>query len=62
MEKKTYSATHNRYNAKAYDRISLMVKKGEREVLQAHAAERGESVNGFINRAIRAQIERDNMK
>ena len=62
MEKKTYSATHNRYNAKTYDRISLMVKKGEREVLQAHAAERGESVNGFINRAIKEAMERDNMK
>jgi uncharacterized protein (DUF1778 family) len=62
MEKKTYSATHNRYNAKAYDRISLMVKKGEKETIQAHAAERGESVNGFINRAIKEAIERDKSK
>lgn len=32
----------------------------EYEVIKAHAAARGESVNGFINRAITNQIERDN--
>ena len=53
-------AANNRYSAKAYDRISLMVHKGEREQIQAHAAERGESVNGFINRAIKEAMERDN--
>ena len=52
-------AANRRYTEKAYDRISLLVKKGEREILQAHAAERGESVNGFINRAIKEAMERD---
>lgn len=50
----------NRFIAKAYDRINLTVPKGEKEEIQAHAAARGESVNGFINRAIANQIERDN--
>ena len=40
----------NRYISKSYDRINLTVPKGEKEVLQAHAAARGESVNGFIGR------------
>lgn len=50
----------NRYMAKAYDRISLIVPKGQKELIQAHAEAHGESTNGFINRAITNQMERDN--
>ena len=42
----------NKWIAKAYDRINLTVPKGQKERLQAHAEAHGESVNGFINRAI----------
>ena len=42
----------NDYIAKTYDRINLTVPKGQKEVIQAHAEANGESVNGFINRAI----------
>ena len=35
-----------------YDRINLTVPKGRKEEIQAFAAQTGESVNGFINRAI----------
>ena len=42
----------NKYMAANYDRINLTVPKGQREVLQAYAENTGESVNGFINRAI----------
>ncbi len=59
MGGKTSAASHNKYIAKAYDRINLTVAKGKKEVLQAHAAARGESVNGFINRAIDHEMERD---
>ena len=62
MGGKTSSASHNKYIAKAYDRINLTVYKGEKEQIQAHAVERGESVNGFINRAIKEAIERDKSK
>ena len=50
----------NRYMAKAYDRISLIVPKGQKDLIQAHAEAQGESTNGFINRAITNQMERDN--
>ena len=50
----------NKYNAKAYDRIALQVKKGRRAVLKAHAEARGESLNGFVNRAIDETMKRDN--
>ena len=42
---------NNSYNKTAYDRISLMVKKGKKELIQEKAKD-GESVNAFINRAI----------
>lgn len=49
----------NKYISKAYDRINLTVHKGEKETIQAHAAKMGESVNGFIQRAIIEQMKRD---
>ena len=56
---KTSAAVKNRYAAKAYDRINLIVKKGQKQVIQAHAEQNGESVNGFINRAIEETMQRD---
>ena len=49
-----------RYNAKSYDRIELKVKKGRKDIVKSHADKKGESLNGFINRAIDETIERDN--
>lgn len=57
---KAQTKASNKYNAKAYDRIALQVKKGEREKLREHAQQRGESLNGFINRAIDETMQRDN--
>lgn len=51
----------NKYIAKAYDRINLTVEKGQKESIKAHAESTGESVNGFINRAIMEVTEMDNM-
>ena len=42
-----------------YDHIHLTTPKGKKDAISAHAAERGESVNAFINRAIDETIERD---
>lgn len=49
----------NKYITKAYDRVNLTMPKGRKDTVQAHAATRGESVNGFINRAISETMERD---
>lgn len=58
------SAAHNRatnkYKKKAYDRFQLLLPKGQKDVIQAHVSERDGSINKFINRAITAQIDRDN--
>lgn len=50
----------NKYNAKAYDRIALQVKKGRKDIVKTHADKQGESLNGFINRAIDETMKRDN--
>ena len=59
---KTSSNVKDRYNAKAYDTILTRVAKGQKVQIQAHAAEQGESVNGFIIRAISETMERDKNK
>ena len=53
-------AYDNAFIAKTYDRINLTVPKGDKALIKAHADRYGESVNGFINRAISETIERDN--
>jgi len=56
---KTSAASKNKYNAKAYDRIELVVPKGKKDILKAHVEGREKSVNKFINEAIDEKIERD---
>lgn len=48
----------NDYIAKTYDRINLTVPKGQKEIIHAAAERTGESVNGFINRIINAELDR----
>ena len=52
----------NKYMAANYDRINLTVPKGKKDTIQAYAEAQGESVNGFINRAIDHQIFQDRDK
>ncbi len=56
---KAQQAAVNRYMKANYDRINLTVPKGKKDVIQAHSETTGESVNGFINRAITFTMERD---
>lgn len=53
---KTSASVKNRWNAKAYDRIGLMIPKGRKENLEQRSAETGESVNGYLNRLIRTDL------
>ena len=52
----------NKYNAENYERIALNIQKGQKEVIKIHAEKNGESVNAFIARAIKTQMEIDNKK
>lgn len=49
-----------KYNAKSYDEIKIRVYKGEKEKIKSHAESNGESLNGFVNRAIDETMRRDN--
>ncbi len=47
-----------RYNKKAYDRINVIVKKGQRQVIKDFAASQGKSINRFILDLVEAEINR----
>lgn len=49
-----------KYMKAKYDEIKVRVEKGQKDIVHDHAAARGESVNGFIGRAIVETMERDN--
>ncbi|MBQ3669059.1 MAG: hypothetical protein II920_07525 [Clostridia bacterium] len=44
------------YNAKAYDRVSVMLPKGRKSDVEAHAQSKGLSVNGLINVLLRSNM------
>ena len=50
----------DKYIKNTFDELKVRVPKGKKETLQAHAANKGESLNGFVNRAINETVERDN--
>lgn len=50
---------NEKYNAKTYEEIKVRVHKGQKDIIKAHAEKNGESVNGFVNRAIDETIQRD---
>ncbi len=56
---KASTVAKNKYNAKAYDSLRIVVKKGRKAEIQAHAEQHGESINGFVNRAIETVMKQD---
>lgn len=49
---KAQTRASNKYNAKAYDRIALQVRKGQKEQIANYAESKGLSLNGYINKLI----------
>ncbi|MBR6408422.1 MAG: hypothetical protein IKS19_07590 [Clostridia bacterium] len=49
----------NKWQAENCERISLVVKKGRKQTIKDFAAKQGETLNGFINKAIDEKMERD---
>ena len=45
-----------KYNEKAYDRVNITMKKGNKEVVKARASEKGMSINGYLNNLIKTDI------
>lgn len=48
-----------RYNKKAYDRINIIVRKGQRQIIKDYAASQGKSLNRFILDAVDAEMKRN---
>lgn len=46
-----------KYNLKAYDRLEMKVKKGNKEKILSYANENGESLNNYLKRAVKKQIK-----
>ena len=61
VSKKQQASVH-KYVREKYDRMELTMPKGKKADLQAHAATKGESLNGFVNRAIDETMDRDTAK
>ena len=49
----------SKYMKENYDVFQIRMPKGRKAVIQAHALAQGESVNGFVNRAIDETMDRD---
>ena len=47
-----------RYNKKAYDRINVIVKKGQRQIIKDFAASQGKSLNRFILDAVENEMSK----
>ena len=56
---------NTKYIKKAYERIAFNVRRDAEingDVIRAHAATQGESMNAFLKRAVIETIERDNLR
>ena len=49
----------NKWTAQNCDRVSLVIPKGMKEKVKAHAEAHGETLNRFIKRAIEETIQAD---
>lgn len=62
-KKREYSQAQNKatqkYVKNNYDSFIVRAPKGKKDIIRAHAEQQGESLNGFINRAIDETIERE---
>ena len=47
-----------RYNKKTYDRINIIVKKGQRQAIKDFAASQGKSLNRFVCDLIEAEMNK----
>ncbi len=54
---KASTRAKNKYNAANYERIALVVPKGKKAKIKAYADSKGESINGFVNKAIDKAME-----
>ena len=58
-QSKAHQKASNKYQAKAYDRMNLLVKKGERDKIKAYAESKGLSLNAYVTGLIYKDMEKN---
>ena len=53
---KATTRAKNKYNAANYDSLRIVVPKGRKQAVEAHAKSKGESVNGLVNALLRRDM------
>lgn len=48
-----------KYEAEKVERIIFRVPKGKKALIQEYAAQRGESLNAFLNRVVNEEMEKE---
>ena len=58
MERKGKASTRakNKYNAANYDSLRIVIPKGRKQTVRAHADGKGESIIGLVNTLLRNDI------
>ena len=54
---KPSTASKNKYNLKAYDRVNRTMPKGMKEKVKEYAEAQGLSLNGYINKLIEQDMK-----
>lgn len=53
---KAQTRAQNRYIAKTYDRLNIVVPKGRKQDIDSYAKSTGDSVNGLINSMLQERL------
>jgi hypothetical protein len=48
-----------KYDDKTYNKYLVIVPKGQKDIIRAHAEEQGESLSGYTAKAVMQRIERE---
>lgn len=59
MVSKAQKKATAKYEQNNYDKVLIRFPKGDKDRIKSHAESKGESLNGFIKRAIDETMERD---
>lgn len=59
-QSKAHIKASNKYNAKTYERLNILVKKGERERIKAYAESKGLSLNAYVTGLIYKDMGEEN--
>lgn len=49
----------NKYRAKAYDQVNIVIPKGSKEIWKTYATGLGKSLNAYITELVEADMKKD---